>query len=192
MHLKNTSPSADGARSTTDRPQSWCCRGAPTAGRPTAAICSTIHVDARANQPGRDHAGRNGDHPSARSRAHEATAARDVSGSSRAIACASRSSQVQPGGGAAPTASHSTSSVTSPRSAAADDVMTVRRTTVVSLSRTSAAASISGTRGSASDSETVGNQGAVGDHDRRALGMRHQETDLTALRRPGFRHVSAG
>ena len=79
LHLKKASPSDDEARRTTDRPQSWCGRGAPTTGRPSAAIWSTIQVEARSNHPGWDHCGRSGDQPSARSRAQEATAARDVS-----------------------------------------------------------------------------------------------------------------
>ena len=118
LHLRKASPSVDEQRRTTDRPQSWCSRGAPTTGRPSAAIRSTIQVEARSNHPGVDHCGRSGDQPSARSRAHEATAARDVLGSSRAITSASRSCRVHPAGGSVVAASNSSSMATSASSAA--------------------------------------------------------------------------
>ena len=51
LHLRKASPSVDEQRRTTDRPQSWCGRGAPTTGRPSAAIRSTIQVEARCEPP---------------------------------------------------------------------------------------------------------------------------------------------
>ena len=152
-------------------------------------------------------AGRSGDQPSARSRAHQATAAREVFGSSRAITFASRSCQAQPAGGSTEVASNSTMNVTSPcsrsspSSASVAEVITRRRAAAVAVSTTSTQARISGkarlcaahAQGGAASSGVEGSDGesASADQDSSAPRIRYQQAHLAALSQPKIGHVQS-
>ena len=148
---------------TTDRPQSCCYRGAPTTGRPSAAIWSTSRSRRGRTTPGGTTAVAAATNPG-HARGHEATAARDVFGSSPVISSASTSCQAQPAGGSAEAASNSTISVTSPSSpstASPVEVMMSLSVAVAAGSTTSTEARISGRLGSALLIRSVGSRGCA-------------------------------
>ena len=208
LHLKKTSPSADAARRTTDRFQSWCHSRCvhDRPGRPPPSARPSRPPHARANPGGTTPA----EAATSPRHAHGPTRPRrlgTISGSSRAITSASRSSQVQPWPAARPWPRRTPPTAWGPRSrsarasplpTSAAEVRTTRKTAVAAGSTTTTEARISARLGSAlplaaSATLPVWRGGpdrypVVGNQDGDASRMRDQQTHLAAVSRLRVRH----